>query len=198
MRMKTRGRTLAAALVVLGAFSGVAFAQGDAEEPAAADPPPVEVGSKRNQNLTGPQVQDAASGIRDFLETTRKSIRTALTQARKERDLVKRLCLEDKLNQIDKTLSSAKDRLAAVNASLDQDTPDLEQARHDLNVMEFLKEQGQGIAAEANQCIGQEQGTAGETEVTVDISDDIPDTDPSEFPEDPVVSPPPPVNSPTF
>jgi hypothetical protein len=53
------------------------------------------------------------------------------------------------------------------------------------------------LVAEAQQCIGEETGFVGNSDVTMDIDPAIPDADPSNFPDDPLVSEPPVLSSPT-
>jgi hypothetical protein len=50
-----------------------------------------------------------------------------------------------------------------------------------------LKDRVGTLVSEANQCIGEETGFVGESVVTVEV-EGVPDTDPSEFPTDPVLS----------
>jgi len=67
---------------------------------------------------------------------------------------------------------------------------DLERSRHQYTVVEVLKDRVTTLVSEANQCIGEETGFVGESAVTVEV-EGVPDTDPSEYPNNPVVSQPP-------
>lgn len=190
MRMTRTGGAVALA-VMLGAL-GVAVAQ---EQPPAPSGDGIPVESTQEVQLSPQEMLQRAQAAVQSMEATRKIIRQQLSAARKERDVVKQLCLEDKLNQIDKTLSTTDERRAAIQSAVEGN--DAEGAKTNYNVLQFLAEQGETIKAEANQCIGSEEGLTGQTEVSVDIDDSIPDEDPSEFPEDPLVTPPPPLASPT-
>nr|HMR06911.1 hypothetical protein [Polyangiaceae bacterium] len=122
------------------------------------------------------------------------AIRRMLSEAREKRDVVKVLCLDDKLNQADVATRSARDRQPNMDAAVT--SKDKDQGKHEFTVIQTLRERVKSLVAEANQCIGEETGFVGDTEVTTDIDPTIPD-DPSNFPDDPLISQPPPVSSPT-
>ena len=62
--------------------------------------------------------------------------------------------------------------------------------------IQVLRDRVRSLVAEANQCIGEETGFIGESQVTVQIDPTIPD-DPSAYPNDPIISQPPVIASPT-
>jgi len=103
------------------------------------------------------------------------------------------LCLNDKLNQIDVAIRSASDRAATLRLALSQN--DVDRSRHEFQVVAVLHDRVQDLAAEANQCIGEETGFIGESSVKVDIDPNIPD-DPTDLPPDPIISIPPTASSP--
>ena len=123
------------------------------------------------------------------------TVRRQLEEARAARDVVKVLCLNDKLTQLDVAIRSARDRYAAFMSAAERG--DLERTRHEFTVLQVLRDRARELVAEANQCIGEETGYVGESRVTWDIDPAVPDTDPSEYPEDELISIPPTVSSPT-
>ena len=110
--------------------------------------------------------------------------------------MVRVLCLNDKLNQIDLATRTASDRTEALNAAASQN--DLDHTKHEFTVVVVLKDRVRSLVSEANQCIGEETGFVGDSRVTVTIDPNIPESDPSEFPNDPIVNTPPTLSSPTL
>ncbi len=176
------------AATVVGAF-GVAGAQ---EQPAAPAPP--ELATERDVALTPDQMLEQAKGYLPPMEQGAGQVRKALAESRQARDVVKVLCLNDKLNQIDVAIRSARDRVPNLETAASR--KDADQARHEFTVIQVLRDRVRSLVAEANQCIGEETGFIGDTQITVDIDPTIPD-DPSNFPDDPLISQPPTVSSPT-
>jgi hypothetical protein len=91
---------------------------------------------------------------------------------------------------------TAKDRVVALTSAASQNDPD--RSRHEFTVIQVLRERVQTLVAEAQQCIGEETGFIGNSNITVDIDPAVPDADPSDFPDDPLVSEPPVLSSPTL
>src|SRR5262245_7143833 len=194
MRLNKKGWAGATVLAVLCAF-GVAGAQPAAPAPNQ-QPPAAEVGAQREVALTPQQMLDESNRYLPEMDRGATTVRRMLEQAREARDVVKVLCLNDKLNQIDVAIRSAKDRQPALKAAVDRKDDD--RAKHEFTVIQVLRDRVRALVAEANQCIGEETGFVGESRVTVEIDPSIPPTDPSEFPEDPITSDPPVLTSPTL
>lgn len=88
-----------------------------------------------------------------------------LEQARAQRDVVKTLCMNDKLSQIDVALKSAIERKAAIGSAAARG--EVDESAHEFAVMTALKQRVDQLSAEANQCVGEEMAYAAETVVTV-------------------------------
>lgn len=185
------GRRFWAGLLAAGVVCafGVAVAQ---EQPGAPAPP--ELATQRDVNLSPDQMLTQARSYMPGMEQGAGAVRKQLSEARQARDVVKVLCLNDKLNQIDVAIRAARERLP--NLELAAGRKDTDQARHEFTVIQVLRDRVRSLVAEANQCIGEETGFIGDTQITVDIDPTIPD-DPSNFPDDPLISQPPTVSSPT-
>lgn len=190
MGLTKKSWAVAAGITVVSAL-GVATAQTPA--PAGAPPPP-EVGAQRDVALTPAQMSVEADNYMARMDQGAAGVRAQLTQAREQRDVVKVLCLNDKLNQIDVAIRSARDRMATLKGAAGRN--DLDRSRHEFTVIQVLRDRVQALVAEANQCIGEETGFIGDSQVTVNIDPSIPDTDPAETPDDPFVSPPPVLSEP--
>ncbi len=167
MRVSTKVRWFAVLGVVIAA-SVPAIAQTAASTPAAASD--AQVGFQRKAQLS-PQ-QQVAEGLNQLssMEQAAGSIRRQLSDARAQRDVVKTLCLNDKLSQVDVAIRSAKDRQQSLQLAAGRN--DSELSTHEFTIMTVLRQRGEQLTAEANQCIGEEGTVIGETssKVTVDPS----------------------------
>ena len=107
MRTRRYGWGLAIS-ALLSAVYGVADAQ--APKPNAD----TSVGMQRQVNLSPQEQLAQADAFVARMGVTGGSVRRMLEQARAQRDVVKTLCLNDKLNQIDVATRSAQDRRASL------------------------------------------------------------------------------------
>ncbi len=149
------------------------------------------VGFQRKTSLT-PQEQlgESAKHI-GRMEQSAAGVRKMLEEARKQRDVVKTLCLNDKLSQIDVAIRSGRDRRTALQAAVSRN--DAELSNHEFTIMTVLRQRSEQLVAEANQCIGEEAAFVGDTRTLVTIDPSIP-PDETPYPStDPtlVISPPP-------
>lgn len=174
--------------------AGAAAAQ--TAPPATTQPPPVELGTRREVNLTPAEMVASAKTYIPEMDRGAAVVRRQLADARDRRDVVRVLCLNDKLNQIDLATRTATDRMDSLNAAATQN--DLDRSKHEFTVVQVLRDRVKSLVSEASQCIGEETGFVGDSRVTVSVDPNIPDSDPSEFPNDPLVNTPPPLSSPTL
>lgn len=175
------------AMAVVGAL-GLAAAQETVPAPTSTAPQ-----ADEDANLTPQQMLAKAKGFVPAMDRSATAVRRQLALAREQRDVVKALCLNDKLNQIDLATRTATDRMAGLESAVGQN--DVERSKHQYTVLQVLRERVTTLVSEANQCIGEETGFVGDSNVTVEVDPNIPDTDPSEFPTDPVISNPPVLSS---
>jgi len=189
MRPTTKAWAVFAASTVLCCF-GVAFAQ-NGEAPATA----VGVNSEQDVNLTPAQMLQRARSFKPTMDGDAALVQRQVSDAKQKHDVVKTLCLGDKLSQIHVAVNTASGRIEALDAAVTHNEPD--RAKHEFTIVQVLKDRSAALVSEANQCIGEETGFIGESTVTVTIDPSIPDTDPSDFPADPLVTLPPTLSSPT-
>jgi hypothetical protein len=171
---------------------GLAVAQ-DGTPPTT---PAKEVSGGQDVNLTPQQMLERVRNMIPEMEKLRATVAEQLADAKKKKDVVKALCLDDKVKQMKLATDTAKDRVVDLTSAVSQNDPD--RSKHEFTVIQVLRERVQTLVTEAQQCIGEETGFVGESDVTVEIDPAIPDTDPSEFPDDPLVSEPPVLSSPTM
>jgi hypothetical protein len=191
MRLHATLRWSAITALVLAA-AGPATAQSPGTTPPAAGTN-AQLGFERKQQLSPQDELSQADQIIAHMDQSSGTVRRQLEQARAARDVVKTLCLNDKLSQIDVATRSARDRQAALQAAVQRN--DAELADHQYTVLTEHQRRAEQLTAEANQCIGEEVAFVGQTQVTVQIEPNLPqgDTttvDPTQNPM-PVYTPPP-------
>lgn len=179
MRLKTTGWVIAAAAVLAVASIGVADAQ---------------VNTQQNAKVPTDKLLAQGEGFAKAIADRERSIQYALRDATKAKDTVKKLCLQDKQNQMAALEKQATENLGKLKAAIKAGNDDRARAYHAM--LKLGDDESRAKAAEAQQCIGEEVGTPGESSVDVTIDPNIPDTDPSEFPADPITSVPPVMTSP--
>ncbi len=199
--MKTRtiyvSVLFAAAAVVAGSVA-VAEPAVDAssEQRSEGDAPK----PKSKSDKSPKEVLEEALFTVDRMEATADNISRMLRAAREQKDVVKTLCLDDKLNQIDVAVRSANDRLAIIQAAVNGDST--QRLEHDDAVLGALGNRAQELAVEANQCIGEEGGIVSDAELDVVVDPALPEGEVAQSPTGTgvtaVVSAPPQAASPTL
>ena len=182
---KVRG--FAAVMAVVGVL-GAASAQESTPPTGTPSQQPGEAAQ-----LTPAQMVAAAKALLPAMDKSAAVVRRQLTLAREQKDVVKALCLNDKLNQVDLATRTATDRVSGLEAAASAN--DAERSRHQYTVVLVLNERVTTLVSEANQCIGEETGFVGESVVTVEV-EGVPNVDPSEHPTVTVTNQPPVVTIP--
>lgn len=161
------------ALVGAAALAGSAAAQtGNTPPPTGGDGQGT-VGFQKRQQLTPEQQVVEADSQISRMEQSATTVRKQLEQARAARDVVKTLCLNDKLSQIDVAIRSAKDRRQSLQLAAGR--KDAEMANHEFTILTVLRQRTEQLSAEANQCIGEEAVLIGDSKITATIDPTLPD-----------------------
>ncbi len=191
--MRTRS-----ALKWVFAFGVLALAAGPAgaQQPTptnTAPPAPAadgQVGFQRKTSLTPQEQVVEVNKHLSRMEGAAGGVRKMLEEARRQRDVVKTLCLNDKLSQIDVAIRSARDRKAQHQAAVNRN--DAELSNHEFTILTVLRQRSEQLVAEANQCIGEESAFIGDTKTSVQIDPQIPPDETPYPPTDPslVIGPP--------
>ena len=171
---------IAIATAVAGAI-GVAAAQ--TEQPVDT----TEALGPQEVTLSPEQMKTEAATYVPQIEQGQGTVRRQLEEARAARDVVKVLCLNDKLTQLDVALRSARERYSAFMIAAERG--DTERSRHEFTVLQVLRDRARELVAEAAQCIGEETGFVGDSRITVDVDPGIPDDEP-DIPSGDVLLPP--------
>lgn len=196
MRLMKKPWAIACLSVVITSAVGVAIAQEGGGGPAPSSAGTKEVKGGEDVSLTPPQMLEKVRGFIPEMDKLRAVVAQQLSEARKKKDVVKALCLDDKVKQMKLATDTAKDRVVDLTSAVSQSDPD--RSKHEFTVIQVLRERVQTLVTEAQQCIGEETGFVGNSDVTVDIDPAVPDADPSDFPDDTLVSEPPVLSSPTL
>ncbi len=187
-----KARGLISLLALLGVV-GVAAAQ---TTPSTTAPtPPPQLAGGRDVSLTTEQMVAEGKVALPEMDRGAAAVRHQLAEARQRRDVVRVLCLNDKLNQIDLAIRTASDRVEALNSAAA--LKDADRTRHEFTVTRVLRDRVKTLVSEANQCIGEETGFVGDSRVTVDIDPSLPDED-TDLDDDNPPPPPPVLASPTL
>jgi hypothetical protein len=172
MRFGAGLKWLGVGAFVLGA-AGSATAQPNGGGAASGN---AQLGFEKKQQLTPQEAAAQAATILARLDQAASAVRHQLDAARQQRDIVKSLCLSDKLSQIDAAARSCRDRNAALQAAVQRN--DVELSNHEFTIMSVLGQRGNQLIAESNQCIGQDMSFVGQTEVSTDVSNNLPIEEP--------------------
>jgi Spy/CpxP family protein refolding chaperone len=178
--------------LIAGSLAVLAVAVGAAAQTPVAPTADAQVGFQRPAQLSPAQELAAADTSIARMEQGSTTVSKMLEQARTARDVVKTLCLNDKLSQIDVAIRSAKDRRSALQVSAGRN--DQELSNHEFTILTVLRQRGDQLVAEANQCIGEEAAFIGATSVSTTIDTNLPPPDDTP-PSDPTVVFSPPISA---
>ena len=190
-------------LKLVSAFALVAYFASDAGAQPGQPPPSTgagagasadtngTVGFQRKTSLTPAEQMSESAKHLGRMEQSAGGIRKMLEEARKQRDVVKTLCLNDKLSQINIAIHSDHDQRTQLQTAINRN--DTELANHEFTILTVLRQRSEQLVAEANQCIGEESAFVGDTRTKVTIDPSIPPDETPYPPTDPtlVVAPPP-------
>jgi hypothetical protein len=194
MRLHSR-LTWIVAFAALGYVASPAGAQTDpnAQGRGAWLPPPAnQVGFQARVTLTPEQQIAEAESIVSYATNASQTVGRRLQAARLQHDIVKVLCLNDKLSQVDVAGKSAADRKTAHAAAVGRH--DSELSTHEFTILTVLKQRIGQLMTEANQCIGEEAAYTGATTTFTTVDPNLPPTDETSFPPiEPVNVPTPPI-----
>jgi hypothetical protein len=170
-------RWVAVAAVIVGAAgSATAQSTGGAAGGSVGSP---QLGFERRPSLSPQDELGQGELIISRMSQAAATVRRQLDSARQARDVVKSLCLNDKLSQIDVATRSGRDRQTALQAAASRNDGEL--SNHEFTMLTVLKQRTEQLVAEANQCIGEDLSFVGQTEVSTEYPD-LPGEDSTQYP----------------
>lgn len=110
-----------------------------------------------------------------------RRIQTMLDEARRERDIIRVTCLNDKLTQVNANLRTLEERIESLQSAVQSQDPS--RRNHEFTVITVLGQKFNVLEQEANQCLGQDLFETGATRVETDIDPESPTEDPTTLPE---------------
>ena len=193
MRTKQVAYALLLGLLVGG---GMAIAQ-DADAPDEEDVQS-EIEVRRRADLSPEEQLAEAERIRQRGGQISQRIQAMLDEARRERDIIRVTCLNDKLTQVNANLRTLEQRTEALQGAVQGQ--DASRRNHEFTVITVLDQKFNVLEQEANQCIGQDLFETGATRVTTTVDPATPEEDPTVISEVPPIGVPfiPPPISPGF
>jgi hypothetical protein len=157
-----------------------------AAQPTTGSAAGAQVGFERRPQLSPQEELAQADVILARIDAAAGTVRRQLETARAARDVVRTLCLNDKLSQVDVANRSARERQSALQSAAQR--ADAELSNHEFTIMTVLRQRVEQLTAEANQCIGEEMAFIGQTQTTTTIDPNLPGEDNTAYPStDPTI-----------
>lgn len=125
------------------------------------------VSAGTSSRRTVPNAAEQAAAARAALQRgamLARRITSMLEEARREADIIRVTCLNDKLTQVNANMRTAQARMAAFEVATDPD-----QRNHEATVLSVLGQKFQALDLEANRCVGQDIYDTGSTKVQTEI-----------------------------
>jgi len=122
-----------------------------------------------------------ATQVLSRLQGILKDVLKSLEEARREKDVLKLSCVNEKLTQIKGLLRVAEQSDIALQEAVAK--ADEESAQHEHAKITIARQRAEQLRSDAEQCIGQLAYVDERTVVTVEVPEDLPDvsTNPSTF-----------------
>jgi PP-loop superfamily ATP-utilizing enzyme len=187
-------RALLTALVVGG---GLGYAVAQEGTDATVDVVKVEpMGASAEEPTPSPAAQSktAAAAVANATASCGAQSQ-ALQSAKREKDIIRATCLDDKLSRCNANLQNIRRREAALNEAIAEG--DTGRSNHEFTVIGVLSRKFKMLAQAANQCVGQDLFDTGDTQVKEEVDLFAPDENPAVItpvPDWPVPYIPPPVS----
>lgn len=172
--------------LLLAGVGGLAYAQGTGGTGGGSDDDGSEdasTGVTRRADLTPEEQVTEAERIQTGARSLSQRVMGMLDEARREGDVVRVTCLDDKLTQINAHAHTLDDRIESLQEATT--TADGDRRNHEFTVISVLGQNFQQLERDANECIGQSMFETGTTRVVTEIDPNTPTTDPSLTPATP-------------
>lgn len=179
MRAHRLATVASLALTVAAAASAQPAQTPPQKQTPGASPAKTAAVNTAGETLTPEQLAEEGEAILRRGLAISKSIRTMLEAARKDSDIIRITCLDDKLTQVNANLRTAETRIDALRKAVDA-----ERRIHEYTVLNVLGQKLNVLDQEAQQCVGEAVYETGETTVVTEI-----DTDMLPFEETPSIPP---------
>ena len=140
-----------------GVSGGVSASASGGQAGAGKSGKPIVPLSAADQQAAAEQIVQRASRLSERLTLL-------LDEARREADMIRVTCLNDKLTQVNANLRTAQSRYGTLQKTVDQ-----EQRTHEFTVISVLGQKFQVLEQQANACVGQDLYETGPTKVVTEL-----------------------------
>ena len=193
-RIGSVGQALAVAMAAAG---GVGYAVAQENGESTVDVIKLEpMGEESRQEAASPAAQKKAAESAVASASSSCSAQSqALQSAKRESDIIRATCLDDKLSQCNANLQNMKRRQAALDEAIA--AGDTGRANHESTVIGVMSQKFKALAQAANQCVGQDLFDTGDTQSRSEVDLFAPDQSPAvvnSVPNWPIPYIPPPVS----
>ena len=184
-------RRILKAGAVLFVLGGTVFARQQQPAPAPAPAQPdVDITFKQVANLTPQEMLDQGQ---DDLKQMQKGLQRVVQLqelARKQNDIIKLNCVNDKLVQVKAAINIAEKSMTDLHEAIARNDDGARQ--HAFTKLTITNQKVQVLVTEAENCIGSDLSFVGATQVDVEVDPNIPTEDPTQppFPVPPTDRPP--------
>jgi hypothetical protein len=161
-----RTKIAAVSLALLGATAAFAAVDEDAG-----------IDFRKNITLSPQETQSQSKDYYKKMQDTQRRILQLQSKAKKDKDMVKLNCVNDKLTQLNGHMTVTNQSMATL--SLDISKSDDTARQHEFTRITILYQKVVTLGTEAEQCIGEDVSYVGATRVDVEIDPSIPPTDPT-------------------
>jgi hypothetical protein len=183
---RDQAQRLIAAFVLVAAGGSLTLALAQESTDGASAEGTVEV--QEPSSLSAAEQVEAGDQIAQRGAQISRRVQVMLDQARRDRDIIRVTCLNDKLTQVNANLRTTEQRMESLRGAVD--ATDRDRGDHEYTVITVLGQKFTTLEQEANQCIGQDLYETGATRVTTEIDPQAPDEDSTQLPDPPAVDVP--------
>jgi hypothetical protein len=164
------------------------FAQAPAPGPTPIAPPsaetgaggPVDISVKQRPMLKPEEMVGQAKEYFKSMNDVLARVQTLQDQSKREKDIIRLNCLNDKLVQVRVNINIGEQSMAALQEAVTR--ADEGERTHEFTRLTIVNQKVQVLGAEAENCIGEDLSFVGATRVDVEIDPNIPQYDPTKPP----------------
>jgi hypothetical protein len=160
----------------------------------SGEAPEAELGFRKGSQLTPQEQLTQSDAYLAKMHSTVQETNKLAEQARKEKDIIKLNCVNDKVTQIKGNVTlgeQTREALQVASSRSDEGARNHEFAKLTITYQKVVV-----LGQEAEACIGEEISYVGATRVDIDLDRDIPQDDPTVTPPSPLPVVRPPIASP--
>jgi len=150
---------------------------------AAVDPTDAGIDFRKSITLSVPETVAQSKDYYKKMQETQRRVQMLQSKAKKDKDMVKLNCVNDKLTQLNGHMIVGDQAMSTLQ--LDIAKHDDTARQHEFTRITILYQKVITLGTEAEQCIGEDVSYVGATTTEVEIDPSIPQTDPTQ-PELPV------------